>query len=175
MGGLAVPIPYNWAVGDIGNMALLDAQIRDPMTFFLNVPIFSTAQTAVQSIATGSLITLTWPAPPIDTYGGWAAGAPTKYTPQVPGYYEIDAVYQAAANATGDRLALIQKNGTTIAQVSGPAATASDSTGVPVRAPLVACNGTTDFIEIVAVQRSGVALNTVVALTQFSAKWVHAL
>lgn len=174
MTGLAVPIPYTWQPGDTGNAAILNAQIRDPVTFLLNPPAFTAAQTSVQSIANASTIQLIWPTPTLDTYGGWASGTPTRYTPQVAGYYDIAATYGCVANATNDRDILVQRNGSTIAQQSLTAATASDTTCIQVVAPLVFFNGTGDYFEIAVVQRSGGALNTVIALTQVSAKFSHA-
>lgn len=174
MTGLAVPIPYTWQPADTGNAALLNAQIRDPMTFLLNPPAFSAAQTSVQSIANATIVALTWPTPTLDTYGGWASGTPTRYTPQVPGYYDIAATYAAAPNGTGNRDILVNRNGTNIAQCSMPTPSSADDTCIQVTAPLVLFNGTTDYFEIAVVQRSGGALNTVITLTQVDCKWSHA-
>lgn len=174
MTGLAVPIPYNWQVGDTGNAALLDAQVRDPMTFWLNVPIFVTTQTSVQAVATGSLVTVTWPAPAVDTYGGWSAGTPTRYTPQVPGYYDLFASIGIAANATGNRATVLEQNGATVGQQALPAVSTADVAVTQAYAPNIYFNGTTDYFEAVALQRSGGSLNTVVARTLMTARWVHA-
>lgn len=174
MTGLAVPIPYTWQVGDAATAALLNAQVRDSVTYLLNPPAFTAAQTSTQSIPTGAITTLTWPTPTVDTYGGWASGTPTRYTPQVAGYYDIAATYAAAVNGTSNHDVLVQKNGSTIAQQSLPAAASPDTTCIQVAVPLVSFNGTTDYFEIAVVQRTGGALVTVVSLTQVGARFSHA-
>ncbi|WP_042436581.1 hypothetical protein [Streptacidiphilus albus] len=172
MPGLAVPVPYQWQVGDTGNAALLNAQLFNGLTFLLNPPLFLAQQSSAQSFASGVLVAMTWPTPTIDTYGGWASGSPTRYTPTVPGYYSVTGTVACVANATGNRDAIISKNGTAIAQVSTLAATVADSTNVQV-STVVYCNGTTDYVEVYGVQRSGTPLTTVTGTTQVSVVWIH--
>lgn len=144
------------------------------MQFLRNVPAFVAPQTTGQSIANAAVVTLIWQAPTTDTYSGWSAGSPTKYTPKVAGYYDVFGAISFTANATGNRDIVVQKNSATVTQTNGLAATAADVSVVQVTAPLVFFNGSTDFVEIAVLQRSGGALLTTGTSSLFTAKWVHA-
>lgn len=168
----AVPTVPIWQAGQRVTASALQ-QLSDACTFAISPPVFVAAQTAAQSIATGSLIAITWPTPVIDSYSGWVGGSPTRYTPQVPGYYDIAATVSYATNATGDRLSVLEQNSAQVASSALTSGSASDSLGVPVCATLF-FNGTTDFVELFAVQRSGGALNTTVAFTRMTARFSHA-
>jgi hypothetical protein len=173
---LPVPIPYNWNVGDTGNAALLDAAIRDPITFLTNPPIATLVQTSTQSIATSTSTAVTWPTPTVDTYSGWASGTPTRYTPQVAGYYLcIGNLGFAATSAVGARDAQIEKNGTTVVNEVGVGNAGTSYSTVIGVVSMVFCNGTSDYIELYANQNSGGALATVVSgRTSLTVMWIHA-
>jgi hypothetical protein len=174
LSGLAIPTPYQWQVGDTGNAALLNAQIYNGLTYLLNPPIATLAQTSVQALTSSVVTALTWPTPTVDTYSGWASGTPTRYTPQVQGYYLCVGNVGFAANATGARDAQICKNGTgtVINEVAvGNAGTFNSIVSVT---SLVFCNGSSDYLELYADQNSGSSLNTVVGgRTSFTIMWIH--
>lgn len=174
MAGLAVPIPYQWQVGDTGNAALLNAQLYNGLTYLLNPPAASYQQTSGQSLTSGSVTPITWPTPVLDLYGGYSAGTPTRYTGQVAGYYLISGSVSVAPNATGNRIAEIHKNGSGSAVVQGavPAAGAANSTTVPVTG-FVFLNGSTDYIELDGFQSSGGPLSTTASVTSLNIFWVH--
>jgi hypothetical protein len=130
------------------------------------------AQASPQAIASGSLIAITWPAPTTDNYSGWSAGTPTRYTPKVAGTYLVIGSIVLATNVTGGRIAQLSKNGTAAYQsgAGNPGAfnAAMQATGT------ISFNGTTDYVELYVDQNSGSSLNTVVALTNMTATWIHA-
>lgn len=143
------------------------------ITFLQNYPIMLAQQTTLQSIANATIVAITWPTPSVDTYLGWASGNPTRYTPTVPGYYAVTAQVTWVFNATGGRVTLIYKNGSVVAQSSSMPPSVTDVASVQCYWPLIHCNGTTDYLEVYGLQRSGGSLNTVPALTQIAVEFKH--
>ncbi|MEZ0066668.1 hypothetical protein ABIA32_002680 [Streptacidiphilus sp. MAP12-20] len=172
MSGLAPPSPYQWSVADVATAAVLNAQLYTGLTFLLGPPIAIYAQTSAQAVASTTATAITWPTPSVDTYGGYSAGSPTRYTPQQAGYYLTMATVAYAPNATGGRGAAINKNGSTLAQSTVGSAGSVYATNAPIVFP-VYCNGTTDYLEIGAAQNSGVSLNTQITVTNFAAFFIH--
>jgi hypothetical protein len=139
-------------------------------------PAFLAFQSAAQSVPTGFAgLNMTLATPSFDTYGGWSSGSPTRYTAQVPGTYLFIGGVSFATNTSGNRLAQLQKNGST----SGAFATASPALNTAnFNAELQAIaffvmNGTTDYVEIWGYQDSGGALNTVASSTFLAALKIH--
>lgn len=175
MAGLAIPIPYQWQVGDVGSAALLNAQVYNGLTYLLNPPTAAYQQTSSQSIATSTQTAITWPTPVLDPYGGYAAGTPTRYTAQVAGYYLISGSVSYVLNTAGNRLAEIHKNGVAAAVVQGavPATTTGNAATVAVTG-LIYMNGTGDYIELFAYQNSGAPVGTTASVTSLNIIWMHA-
>jgi hypothetical protein len=143
--------------------------------FLRNAPVTVLNTPASQSLASTTSTAIIWSTPVLDNYTAWGAGNPTRVTPKVAGWYEINGSVSFAANATGYRVAQISKNGSTNqAQTSTTNAGAVANTVVQVTG-LVQFNGSTDYIELVANQASGGALATTSSLlTSLSVQWVHA-
>jgi hypothetical protein len=139
--------------------------------FLRNTPLLVVAQTGVQSLASGAT-TITWPTPTTDTYTGWSAGAPTRYTPKVAGWYDVTGSIGWVFNATGGRSSQLSKNGTAVTQVAVGNAGGSYNSVVAV-STLIFFNGSTDYVELVSNQNSGSSLNSVVGVTSLTAQWVH--
>lgn len=141
--------------------------------FLTNVPLMIAAQASPQTLTTATITALTWPAPSVDTYTGWAAGTPTRYTPKVSGYYHIVGSASFAVNSTGSRSVSIRKNGvaTDINQVTAVPSSAFNQSIQVVST--IFFNGSTDYFEVYVDQGSGGNLNTVVTLTSVTARWVH--
>lgn len=143
--------------------------------FLRNAPLFVANQTGVQSLGNAAFVAVTWPTPVTDTYGGWSAGSPTRYTAKVAGTYLVIGSIGWAANATGGRVAQLSKNG--VANVLAQSAIFNAGAGfntVTQVMDLVAFNGSTDYVELYSDQNSGGALNSVVAVTSMTAQWYHA-
>jgi hypothetical protein len=173
---LPVPAPPDRSAGSRLTAAIYKADVTDSVTFLANAPIFLGAQTIAQSIPNNTLTPLTLDTEIIDTYNGHSTSVNTsRYTPTVGGYYLVIGMYGPAANGTGNRFLLIYKNGAlvTLGQGGGPAATASNSGSVQAVAS-VQCNGSSDYIEVVAFQNSGGALNTAPSPTGMTVHWLHA-
>src|SRR4051794_26326700 len=107
MPNLPVPVPYTWTVGDISSAALLNAQARDTASFLLNPPIFEAIQTSTTTaVANTTWTPIAWSDPAgilADPYGGYTAGAPTRYTAQVAGWYQVSGSIAWAASGVGAR------------------------------------------------------------------------
>jgi hypothetical protein len=163
-----------WAAGQRILASLLNVMVT-AINFLLARPAASLTQTAVQGLTSTVVTALTWPTPTLDPTGMWASGQPTRLTPTKAGYYCVTLTVGFALNATGARAALICRNGAanTIKQVSHASSGSAFNTVVQVVAPLVFCNGTSDYLEGYADQNSGTSpLNTVAANTTFEAQWV---
>lgn len=173
---LAVPAPPARAAGAKLTAAIYGSDVTDGITYLANAPLFIGSQTAAQSVPNNTITALTLDSEAVDTYNGHSTSVNTsRYTPTRAGYYWVLGVYAPAANATGNRFALIYKNGAaaTLAQNGGLAAAASNTGAVQVLA-LVQCDGVSDYVEVVAFQNSGGALNTAPSPTGMQVIWAHA-
>lgn len=163
MPGINPPTPYNWNVGDTGNAAVLNAQLRDGLTFLLNPPYFFgyQASATAQSITSsgGTFVSVILDSEFADTEGGHSTTTNnTRYTCQIPGRYHVEGcVVFSNANTTGFRAAKFLMNGSTSVPGSESAvATASFNTTVRNETDIYMNAG--DYIELQCLQNSGVAL-----------------
>lgn len=171
---LPVPTAVSEIPGNFLASAIWNASVANAIGFLTNPPIATLVQTSVQATTSTITVALTWPTPTVDTYGGYAAGNPTRYTPQVPGYYLIVGNVGFAANATGGRSAQVAKNGAAVVNEASVGNAGAVFTTVVGVTSLVFCNGTTDYLELNADQNSGAGINTVVGRTSFTVMWIHA-
>lgn len=183
MSGLAPPTPYQWNVGDVGSAALLNAQLYTGLTYLLNPPMFEAVQTATTTSVTSST---SWTALPFsdaagiitDTYTGYSASTPTRYTAQVAGWYWVCGCVCWASSSTGNRGIRLTKNGSPVqggGTIIGGAA-ASQDTAIPSPVRKVFLNGTGDYVELNVMQNSGATLATAFATdvsSSFSVFFAH--
>jgi hypothetical protein len=144
------------------------------IAILLRPPLFIVTQTNAQSLTSGTDTAITWTAPTVDTYNGWSAGNPSRWTPPMAGYYLVTVQVSWAVNSTGNRLAEIHKNGSATAsyQEAMPATATGNQTTAAVSG-IVQLNGSTDYIEAWGYQNSGGALNTNPAQTSMTAVLVR--
>ena len=135
--------------------------IASASTIYATTAAFRLYQSSAQSIATATNTVLLFDSEDLDTDNGHSTTTNTsRYTATVPGWYFVSGTVQLAYNATGNRLAIIQKNGTTtVNQVGRASSSVSNTMGLHL-STLVYLNGTTDYIELSTFQSSGVSLNT---------------
>lgn len=142
----------------------------------LSPPIFSAYQSVGQNIATGfGGLAATLGTPEIDSYGGWSAGTPTRYTAQVPGWYLFIGGFSFPVNSVGTRNAQIQKNGSTVRSI-GTCTNALSTTSFNLNMQalgLFLMNGTTDYVEMWGYQDSGSTLTTVASNTFLMGLKIH--
>jgi len=124
-------------------------------------PLGRMVQTVAQSIPDNTLTALTWTTEDIDTHGFHdTVTNNTRITPNVEGYYEFSFTYYSALQTTpADMDVCARKNG------SGTIASGTRTPGAAVATgvsgtTIVSMNGTTDYIEILALQNSSGAVNT---------------
>lgn len=161
-----LPTVPSFITGETPNLAKLN-QLAYCVTFISTIQAFGQFTNTGQSIAnnTNTAITLT---KVTDRDGGWAAGNPTRYTAQTPGYYHADAVVAFASAAGGARALWFQM--TTGANHPGGAGQTFDFGYATQSAPAGACRMSTgelapymyiaDYLEVWCWQNSGGALNT---------------
>ena len=124
-------------------------------------------RTSDLAIANATWTAVTWNTERVDTDGIWAAGTPTRFTPQHAGYYTVEGCINFLSNATGLRGIGVRLNGTTMVRMQQLAAINGADTALAVTAGMHLFNGTTDYAEIMAYQNSGGALN----LNYIAANW----
>lgn len=108
-----------------------------------NGPAFSAYLSAGQSITSGVTTKINFDA---ETFDLGACFASSKFTPQVAGYYQINARLQSVAAGTSVAIILLYKNGTELQRGDDMRATTSQA-GLTMSS-LVYMNGTTDYLEI---------------------------
>lgn len=161
---LAQPQPVTWKGAQFPTATDFNAQIRDAFNYLNAKTVFSARQTVAQSIANSSLTVLTLDTVIEDTYSGWTSGASNKYTAQQDGLYMITCCYYTTGgNGAGAvAAAFIQLNGgTTYYEGEQHAISTIAGWGTSV-SWLVPLRGGADYVQPVAFQTSGAALNTAV-------------
>jgi len=124
-------------------------------------------RTSDLAIGNASWTAVTWDTERVDTDGIWAAGTPTRFTPQHAGYYTVEGCINFLSNATGLRGIAVRLNGTTVVRMQQLAAINGADTALAVTAGGHLFNGSTDYAEIMCYQNSGGNLN----LNYIAANW----
>lgn len=163
MTNLPVPSIATAVPGGYVLSSLYNALGNSGLFFSLNVPAAILYQGTGQSVTSGGApAAITLDSESLDSYGGHSTSTNnSRYTGQVPGYYLVLGTAGIAANATGNRLVQLEKNGALIngAITVGPApgtANASVQTAVAI----AYLNGSTDYVETYVYQTSGSTLTT---------------
>lgn len=163
-----LPVFRTWVAGEVVTAAYFNSNVRDAGNFFLSWPVAEIRQTVAQSFPNITQNALTLDTNDIDTDGGHSTSVnPTRYTGKTPGRFQGSGMVSFVSNATGRRLCLWIKNGTTSVnsgQAGAQTITSGNGTQVPARTVTTFLNGTTDYIELQAYQDSTVALNTDVSV-----------
>lgn len=159
-----VPSTRTWVAGEVVLDTHFNNNIRDVLNFLLAPPIFDGRQTVAQSLTSGTYAAVTLDAEDVDSAGGHSTSSNTsRYTAVYAGWAEVTQKAGYASNATGRRLIKLRTNGTT--DVNG-----SNATMFSGVTNTLALTGPTkkvffnvgDYVEMMAAQESGGALNTAV-------------
>jgi hypothetical protein len=171
-----VPVLATEVPGNFWTAALYTQNVYNLGTFVLNPPIAQIYQATAQSIPSGGLATaLTFDAAITDTYGGHSTTVNnTRYTAQVAGYYLVIGTGALAANATGNRLVQINKNGSVISQGISVGLAPGTANGTVIQVAALVQLAVGDYIEIAMYQTSGGALNTATNQSGMTVMWIHA-
>lgn len=121
-------------------------------------PAFSAYGNAAQSFTSGVWTKVQFNIEDFDTNSNYDNTTNYRFTPTVAGYYQINACSSSSGTGTSGWATAIYKNGTGIKYAYVPNA----SIGVVVFvASLIYCNGSTDYIEIYAVNNNTTQNNQV--------------
>lgn len=128
-------------------------------------------QTTTQTLTTAVQAAISFNAEAYDPKGFHSTSVNnTRVTPNVAGTYQVCAMVAFAVNATGDRTCHVKKNGAaidTLPYSGARAASTSLTSGIAqVVGGTVSMNGTTDYLEVYAIQNSGGNLNTYYAAAE---------
>jgi len=136
-----------------------------------NGPAFRASRTTTQSFASGTATTILFDAEDFDTDSAYDP-ATGKFTPQVAGYYQVNADVSLNTNAAGTAgQVIISKNGNTVAQnIAAYTSTSIIFYGQLTVGALVYMNGTTDFLSVIV---AVTATNPFVSAGSFSASLVR--
>lgn len=100
---MGVPVLRTWFTGEVANAAELNANIRDPLQFFLNRPYLFLTNTANVSIPASASTLLSWNTELADTDGMHnTLSNPARVTVVTPGLYDIEVLLLFAGTATTD-------------------------------------------------------------------------
>jgi hypothetical protein len=122
-------------------------------------PAFSAYAGTVTSLAATAYTKVTFNTEEFDTNSTFAS---SRFTPNVPGYYQINSSVQMSGSVLGS-LPVIYKNGAAYKSADYVGATQAD----PIKSisGLVYLNGSTDYVEIFVYNGSASPVNTVAAAT----------
>jgi hypothetical protein len=119
-----------------------------------NMPAFSAYASTTQSLTNNSLTKLVLGAEEFDTANAFDSTTNYRFTPQVAGYYQINAVATIQGGAgTGQYQVILVKNGSSVYKRTSYFGTVDLS---PVATNIFYLNGSTDYIEVYVFQNSGI-------------------
>lgn len=172
---IAVPVPRTWSPFDFVTAAELNTEIHDAVTFLSAPPLFVAAQSATQSIATGTVVPINFDTETVDSYNGHSnTSNNSRYTAQVAGWYLVCGQVAWAGSSAGYRTSLLTVNGGSFQNTEMPAS-ASTVFMVPAVARSLFLN-VGDYVELNGYQTSGAALSTYSSgayQSTFNVLWCH--
>lgn len=144
-------------------------------TLGIQGPAFSAYQSSAQSVSNNIITKIQFQAEEWDTAGCFDNTTNYRFTPNVPGYYQVNGAATVTAVGSYFCLAEIYKNGSAYKYGNLTNANASGYPTTNVSAQ-VYLNGTTDYIELYVFQFSGSAQNLAgnTQSTYFQASMVRA-
>lgn len=117
-------------------------------------PAFSAYSTALTSTSTATWTKVTFNTEEFDTNSNFASN---RFTPTVAGYYQVNTCISGPSSSTGIIAVNIYKNGASF-KIGNAISNITVGTYV-VAAALIYCNGSTDYIEVYAIQSTGGTAN----------------
>jgi hypothetical protein len=176
---VALPTERTWATLDDLDSTNLNAGIRDVLTFLMQRPVFQGRQTVAQGVVTSTFSPLTFTTEDIDSHTGHSTSSDTsRYVAPEDGWYQVSGGISFESNATGVRVGVWWKNGTTIngSRVDVPAISGGQAI-LTARTMLISLSAG-DYVELVAWQNSGGTRNTVVTTenqSSMTVQWIRRL
>ena len=130
------------------------SEIASYLAGSLTKPICRLVPTGTQSIPDNTATALTFASEDVDTDGFHDnATNPSRITPNKPGWYRFAGVYYTGARADYASVTVfLRKNGSTTFAGGGRLITPPSGTTAVQCTALISCNGTTDYVELMALQ-----------------------
>lgn len=174
---LPVPNQQTWSPSELVTAAMMNSNVRDAVNFLANPPLFTGYQSVAQTLTNGATTAILLDSEVADTYNGHSTSTNTdRYVAQVAGYYLGYGATYFAANATGQRIGLILKNGSAfgipVAMRTTVDAASAGATEVPASGVVYLNAG--DYMQLGGIQTSGGNLNTNANGSYFYVFWMHA-
>lgn len=162
---MAVPALASWNVGENPTSTILNSRIRDALNFLKARPHAVLRRTTSQSVTNSFGEAVQWTSEDLDTDSGHSTVTNTqRYTVQSDGVYYLTAIVPFAGNASGRREAYFRLNGDSSRRwgqmtIYPGSAGASAELCVAIATHMKLVVG--DWVEVIAFQTSGGALNVV--------------
>lgn len=163
---MPVPVMRTWAAGETVTAAMMNTEIRDAVNWLLAKPYFHGYTTASQTLADSTPAAILLAAEVVDTINGHSTSVNTsRYTPNIAGKYRCVGQVSWEPLNSGQRSALFRKNGVELTNAGNPHGSymSFDSGFVGGASPAfatIACNGTTDYIELWGKHNAGPNIDT---------------
>jgi hypothetical protein len=113
-----------------------------------NMPAFSAYNTSSQSITSSVATKVIFQNKVFDTNSNFDNVTNYRFTPTVPGYYQVNGVIRYTGTTPTSASIFLYKNGSQYAYGNATGTTTSQSTNGIVFSELVFLNGSTDYIEL---------------------------
>lgn len=161
-----VPTVYDWIAHDglFATAADLEAGVGDPLSFLMNPPECQVRRGTVQSIPNSTVTAIAFDTEDIDNDGMHSTvSSTTRLTIATTGRYQISGVIPYDVGAVGGRECRIVRNGSSVAINGARTLDDAPSSGsISVVVPAIQVSLTAgDFLELMAFQSQGAALNTI--------------
>jgi hypothetical protein len=132
-------------------------------TVMVNGPAFSAYQSVSVSLTTAVMTKITFTNTSFDTNSNYSTST-SRFTPTVAGYYQVNAAININFSTSALGYMTLYRNGSQTA--IGPMLTGTAYGCQTTLSALVYMNGSTDYLEIYALQNSGSTQSTYVATSQ---------
>ncbi len=184
------PTPRTWVDGEIPPYSTIQADVYNTISWLMQPPMIKLRHTftagGYSEIPHAVWTAIKFNQEDVDTFN-WhnSTTLPTRITPTFPGWYRgWFSIYFLGTTGGNFRAGYLAKNGGTYGRSrrdARPAVTAGNATylrAVPFYVPM---NGTTDYVEVMAIQDSGAALvianaaSTQYPDTEFFMRWAAPL
>lgn len=170
-----VPAQRTWATSDVVTAAMMNANVRDAVNFFVSArPLALLRQTSAQAIGTGAFTSITFDAEDLDRDSGHSTVSNTsRYTAQTAGWYWVAAMVAMVADTAVIRAARLAVNGTALS-ASQITVTGSSSFNAGLEIVRLVSLSVNDYVEVQVFHNKGSNLSTAVtaeAASQMSVMW----
>lgn len=152
------PSPRTWVDKEMPLYSTVNTEIYTTVSWLLRPPMCKVRQTTAQTLTSGVAAALTWQTADVDEHGWFSTSTPTRIKPTYSGWYRgWYSIGFSTATGGNFRQGYVQNTNAGISRSRrngkvNTGATNSSMRGVPF---FFSMNGTTDYLEVFALQDSG--------------------